>query len=73
MLLCIVTVASKLPRPTRQDASLLRFSSALFIESLCNRFSAFFSSLLRTPGSLFYPRGKINSSVFMRLSTILEN
>jgi len=44
MLLCIVTVAIKLPRPVRQDASLFRFSWPLFIESLRNHSSSLFSS-----------------------------
>jgi hypothetical protein len=45
MLLCIVTAAIKLSRPTRQDASLPRFFAPVFIELLCNRLSAFFSGL----------------------------
>jgi hypothetical protein len=71
MLLCIVTVAIKLSGPARQDASLLLLFSSILIESLRDRFPSFFSSLLRTLGSLFYPRAKINSCVFMRLRTIL--
>jgi hypothetical protein len=45
MLPCIVTVAIKFPHPARQDASLLRFSRPLFIESLFHRPSAFLSSV----------------------------
>jgi hypothetical protein len=43
MLLCIVSAASKFPRPALQDASLFRFCSPLFIESLGNCVTTFVS------------------------------